>query len=153
MYLPAAQVLAQNWSVRLGEDGLNTRTTCLLESASQWIFDGQTRTPIKLVYNGDALIAVTKSNIDLSYEGVGLQVDERELHSVDKLHKKTRAIFNKYMDDLIQEFIKGKQASLVLGFWPSWPKTRTVISRFSLRGFTRAYRAFQDCQTTGVVKQ
>lgn len=62
-------------------------------------------------------------------------------------------IFKKTANDMIDDFIKGREARLILGFWPSWPKTKTVTSRFSLLGFTRAYQAFQDCQQTGVVKK
>ena len=143
----------KNWSVRIGDDGIQQRAVCLLESDPRQIHDGQTTTPVKLVYNGKVLIAVTKSNIDLSYAGIGLQVDKQSIHAVDTLHKKTRVVFEKASNDIIQEFIKGREARLVLGFWPSWPKTKTVTSHFSLRGFSRAYQAFQDCQQTGVVKK
>jgi len=143
----------KNWSVRIGDDGIRPRAVCLLESATRQVHDGQTTTPVKLVYNGKVIIAVTKSNIDLSYVGIGLQVDEQSTHTVDTLHKKTRVIFEKASNDIVQEFIKGREARLVLGFWPSWPKTKTVTSHFSLRGFSDAHQAFQDCQQTGVVKK
>lgn len=151
--LNTAQALAQNWSVKLGRDGIRDQAICLLESTTLQVHDGQTTTPINLVYNGEVIIAVTKSNIDLSYQGVGLQVDQQAAHAVDSLYKQTRVIFEKTANDIIQEFIKGREVRLVLGFWPSWPKTKTVTSHFSLRGFSHAYRAFQDCQQTGVVKK
>lgn len=86
--LNSAVASTANWSVRLGHDGLRDRSICLLESATLQVHDGQTTTPIKLVYNGEVLIGVTKSNIDLSYQGVGLQVDKRSSYEVDTLHKK-----------------------------------------------------------------
>ena len=144
---------AENWQVRMGEDGMSSRAVCLLESASVQVHDGQTTTPVKLLYNGELLIALTKSNIDLSYQGVGLQVDGQSPYAVDSLHKETRAIFNKQANDIMQAFIKGREASLVLGFWPTWPKTKTVSTRFSLLGFSRAYQAFLDCQANGDVKK
>ncbi|MDH5446045.1 MAG: hypothetical protein OEY52_10835 [Gammaproteobacteria bacterium] len=149
----AEKVWAENWSVRFGSDGQHERSVCLLESSVQRINDGQTMTPVKLVFNGDLMMAQTKSNIDLSYQGVGIQVDGRSIHKVDSLYKKTNAIFDKKAEEMVQEFIKGKQIKLVLGFWPSWPKTQTVSSRFSLQGFTRAYRKFQYCVKHGRIKK
>lgn len=150
---PAAAAVAQNWLVRIGEDGLRSGAGCLLESASLQVHDGQTTTPIKLVYNGEVIIGMTESNIDLSYSGIGLRVDGQAAHSVDAVHKKTNVIFRQASARILPELIKGKQATLVLGFWPTWPKTKTVASRFSLRGFSRAYRDFQYCRKTGDLKK
>lgn len=153
VYLQTAVAQTKNWTVRIASDGLHPHAICLLESLSQQVNDGQTMTPIKLVYNGELIMAVTKSNIDLSYDGVGLQVDTKAGHAVDGLYKKTRGLFKKDATDIVQEFIKGREARLVLGFWPSWPKSKTVTSRFSLRGFSRAYQAWQTCHKTGVIKK
>lgn len=150
---PAAAAAVKNWSVRIGTDGNHQRATCLLESMTRRVHDGQTTTPVRLVYSGEAIMGMTRSNIDLSYAGVGLQVDDRAVHGIDAVQKKTNVVFNKATAKLLQEFIKGRQASLTLGFWPTWPKTGTVTSRFSLHGFHAAYRDFQYCQQTGELKK
>jgi hypothetical protein len=113
--------------------------------------DGQVTTPVSLVYNGNLFMAKTESNIDLSYAELGLQVDDNKSHTIDRLHKKTSAVFETQAPQIRDEFIKGRKARVRLGFWPSWPKTRSYVIEFDLRGFTRAYEALVQCQKTGEI--
>ena len=148
--LPAlAYAKDSNWQPVIGEDPLSQQTVCLLVSAQKQINDGQSTTPINIVYNGKAFIAQTRSNIDLSYAGVGLQVDNSKVHPVDRLLKKTHAVFETGADEIRQQFIAGISGKLTLGFWPSWPKTTAVVTNFNLIGFTKAYQAFLHCQKNG----
>ena len=140
-----------NWQLVLAEDPLSKQTACLMVSAIKHSKDGQSNTTVDLVYNGSLFIARTESNIDLSYPGLGLQVDNKEAHSIDRLHKQTNAVFEVQAQEIRDEFINGLNASLRLGFWPSWPKTRSYVIEFDLRGFTRAYQAFMNCQKTGEI--
>lgn len=140
-----------NWQLVLAEDPFSKQTACLMVSAIKQSEDGQANTAVDLVYNGSLFIARTESNIDLSYPGLGLQVGNKEAHTIDRLHKQTSAVFEAQAQQIRDEFINGLNARLTLGFWPSWPKTRSYVIEFDLRGFTRVYQAFVNCQKTGEI--
>ena len=152
LLLYASQIHAadtDNWQAALAEDPLTGKSTCLLISAERQSYDGQGKTAIQLIYNGQALIARTRSNIDLSYPGVGLQVDNYDPQPIDRLLGETSVVFDSQPDKIRDQFIQGRRARLALGFWPTWPKTKTVITEFNLLGFTRAWQRFQQCQKSG----
>jgi hypothetical protein len=138
-----------NWRAVIGYDPLQQMTACLLESKSLTVFDGQTDTPLQLIYNGRVFRVTSQSHVDLSYPGVGLRVDGQELFAVDTVENRTDLIFSSRADAVKEQFIAGRQAQIAVGFWPTWPRGDTVIARFSLIGFSRAYDAFRHCQTTG----
>ena len=140
---------AENWTTVLAEDPLSGSMACLMVSSSQVIKDGQSSTDVHFVYNGQVFIAKTKSNIDLSYETTGLQIDEQNLFNIDRLHNKSNVVFESQADEIRQEFINGLKAKLTLGFWPSWPKTNSFSTHFDLRGFTKSYNALVSCQVSG----
>lgn len=140
-----------NWQLVLDEDPFTRQTACLMVSATKKTPDGQTTTPVHLIYNGEVLIAKTKSNVDTSYENSGLQVDLKESHNIDRLIKNNSVIFESQTDMIRDEFIKGLKARLTLGFWPTWPKTKSYTIEFDLRGFTDTYNAFQRCKKTGEI--
>jgi len=132
-----------NWKVRIDPDD---RSRCLMESVTHVVNDGQSETSVKLVYTGDALYAATKSNIDLEYRGIGLQVDRLEQHPIDEVYMKKTAVFARNIDKINKQFIDGINAKLTLGFWPLLPKTKTHVIEFSLIGYTKAYQQFLNCQ-------
>ena len=150
-YLPLNSMAMneQSWQLVLGEEPQSDQTACLMVSAVKQTKDGQGRTKVSLVYNGKVFIARTESNIDLSYPGVGLQVDQHSSHNIDRLHKNNSVVFEAEAGQIHEEFIKGLTAKLTLGFWPSWPKTQVYVTEFDLRGFTKTYEAFRRCQQTG----
>ena len=131
-----------NWKVRIDPEN---RSRCLLESATHVINDGQAETSVKLVYTGNALYAATKSNIDIDYPGIGLQVDGFDQHPIDEVYMKKTAVFSKDLDKLHKQFIYGVNAKLILGFWPLLPKTKTHVIEFSLIGYTKTYQQFLKC--------
>ena len=114
-------------------------------SSELQVDDGQTITPVSLVFTGSALAVVTESNIDLSYPDVGLQVDQGPVIPVDRVHRQTIAVFESSADTLRGQLQRGYTARLKLGFWPTWPQTETVVMEFSLLGFTRAQEAMLHC--------
>jgi hypothetical protein len=138
-----------NWRAVIGHDPLQHMTACLLESKPLTVFDGQTDTPLQLIYNGTVFRMTSQSHVDLSYPGVGLRVDGQELFAVDTVENRTDLIFSSRADAIKEQFIAGRQAQIAVGFWPTWPRSDTVVARFSLLGFSRAYTAFRHCQTTG----
>lgn len=142
-----AMAETSGWHAGRGPDPLTQHTQCLLQSDSQTIHDGQTKTPMRIVFNGTAFIITTRSNIDLTYPDLGLTVDDLPTRAIDHVHKATSAVFDTDVARLRSEFSKGRQVQIALGFWPSWPKTDTKVTRFSLQGFRKAYAAFLTCQT------
>ena len=147
--LGPAMASDENWRAIIAYDPLQQKTACLLESKSMRVFDGQTDTPLQLVYNGHVFRMTSQSHIDLSYPGVGLRVDGQEPFAVDTVEHRTDLIFSSRADAIKAQFIAGRQAQIAVGFWPTWPRGDTVVARFSLAGFSRAYGAFRHCQSTG----
>ena len=137
----AFSATSQNWQAVIAKDPVSKQNTCLLISSTKHTEDGQTNTPVKLSYNGEIFIATTDSNIDLSY------TDSR--HTIDRLFKHTSAIFETDAELIRDEFKRGLNAKLILGFWPTWPATRSYAIEFDLRGFTKAYNEFQQCRLSG----
>lgn len=136
---------AESWRVLHGTDPIDGSTRCLMISSELQVDDGQTITPVSLVFTGSALAAVTESNIDLSYPDVGLQVDQQPVIPVDRVHRQTIAVFENSADAIRGQFQRGHTARLKLGFWPTWPQTETVVMEFSLLGFIRAQEALLHC--------
>lgn len=142
----ASPGVAGNWTFQRDLDRLTGRDRCLLQSRVETIHDGHDDVSIQLVLTADALLVVTESNIDLTYPGIGLQVDQLAPIPIDRLFKKTMVVFDRDIATLIEEFIKGYRATVSLGFWPTWPKGETQSATFSLLGFTQAYHAFRACE-------
>ena len=142
----AAPGVEANWTFQRGLDRLTGRDRCLLQSKAEAISDGHDDIPIHLVLTVDALLVVTESNIDLTYPGIGLQVDRLDPIPIDRLFKKTMVVFDRDIATIVEEFIKGYRATVSLGFWPTWPKGQTQSATFSLLGFTQAYHAFRACE-------
>ncbi len=145
-----ANVLAtENWSVSMEEDPISRSNICLLVSKIYTIDDGQTTTPVQLIYNGEKLFAKTKSDIDMSYPKIGLQIDTHHPHKISRIHKQNIAVFANTNNAIHQQFIDGREAHLALGFWPTWPQTHTRMINFSLIGYTKAHTQFKKCQNDG----
>jgi len=140
---------ANNWRVVVDKDPLSQQTGCLMMSAEKITKDGQTTTPVVILYNGNQFVVKTESNIDLSYVDSGLRVDAKNTHKIDRLYNRTDAVFEKESDQIRDEFIQGLRARLTFGFWPTWPKTHSHIIDFDLRGFTTARDTFLRCKKTG----
>ena len=122
----------ENWRAIIAYDPLQKTTACLLESKSMRVFDGQTDTPLQLIYNGRVFRMTSQSHVDLSYPGVGLRVDGRKPFAVDAVEHRTDLIFSSRTDAMKAQFIAGRQAQIAVGFWPTWPRGDTVVARFSL---------------------
>lgn len=138
-------VMASNWLVEEGLDPVSRKPMCLLTSAEKVVADGQGETPVKIMFNGNTFLIYTKSNIDLSYPGVGLQVDKQGRLEFTKTFKETHVLIEENVEEITTLFVKGLQAKVYLGFWPTWPVSDTKEVAFSLVGFTDAYTQFRRC--------
>lgn len=118
---------------------------CRLRHDTVEMEDGHGITQVRLVINQDKIEVLTRSNIDTEYAGTGLQVDDQAVIPIDELITPTAALFQSKHDKLIDQMSSGEVLTLTLGFWPTWPVTRTYSTEFDLHGFARAHQALQDC--------
>jgi hypothetical protein len=74
-----------------------------------------------------------------------LKVGNRELVLADAIVKDKQAVFSSNYGNVVQLFRAGKEVSVQLRFWPTWPATGTHSATFSLIGFTKAYEEAMKC--------
>jgi hypothetical protein len=96
------------------------------------------------VANGELRVK-TESNIDVSFNDVGLAVDGKEFIAADGVADEKQVLFQSSADAIIEQFIRGRSVTVYLRFWPSYPATQRYQARFSLIGFTRAYNDYKIC--------
>jgi len=131
------------WSVA---DAAPGKTGCILESDEIGLFDGYADTRLRLSVADGVLRVRTESNIDFSFNDVGLEVDGRGFIPADAVVDEKDVLFSSGMETLIDQFIHGRTATLYLRFWPTYPATQRYTARISLIGFTRAYNGYQACR-------
>ena len=133
-----------NWARQLRNDPQNNQTACVLVSATQTIYDGYQDTRVHLELGGAALQVISDSNFDTSGAPLGLSVDGGPFIASTASSAETHLLFSRDLDRIVEQFIKGNTAQLRLRFWPTWPATGDKTVKFSLLGFTRAYRSHCD---------
>ena len=151
LLLSLSTTVESNWKIETGEDPLSGQFSCYMVSSVQHSQDGQSGTQVRIVFNGTQFVVETESNIDSGYTGVGLQVDQNNPYKIDRLFKKVNAVFETQATQIRDEFIRGLNARITLGFWPSWPVTKSYQTRFNLRGFTKTYNEMLECQLKALV--
>ncbi len=135
------------WTVAMQRDPLTRQTRCLLSSTPQITSDGYDTTPVTLVFNGNSLLVITESEIDLSFGDLRLAVDEKAPFRTDKLDRNMTLVFDREVPELIQQFREGGEATVYLRFWPTWPVTELFPVKFSLIGFSKAHDGMNNnCQ-------
>jgi hypothetical protein len=136
------------WTPVMQPDPITRQTRCLLVSESAMTSDGYDSTPVRLMFDGDRLLVVTESEIDTSFADLQLVVNDQPPIRGDQLaRKKMILIFDRNIPELIQQFRAGREATVHLRFWPTWPATERFAIPFSLIGFSRAHDGFnQGCR-------
>lgn len=139
------------WNAVIRPDPLTRQSRCLLVSETVTTADGYDATPVFLALDGVSLRVVTNSELDASFADLRLEVDaDPTIHSSQIIHEKMVLVFDQDLPRLIERFRAGKQATVYLRFWPTWPATQSFPVRFSLVGFSRAHDRFtQGCQPAG----
>jgi len=132
------------WSV---VDATSGNTGCTLETGEISLFDGYQDTRLWLSVADGELRVKTESNIDFGFNDVGLVVDGKDFMAADAVVDERQVLFNSGMDAVIEQFIRGHSVTVYLRFWPSYPATQRYKARFSLMGFTRAYKDYTACST------
>ena len=140
---------AASWTAAVQPDPVTRQARCLLSSESTVISAGHDdTTPVTLVFNGSSLLVVTQSELDTSFADLQLVVDKNPPIRGDKTARKTILIFDQNLPDLIRQLREGRQATVYLRFWPTWPVTQLFPVNFNLAGFSKSHDAFgQNCQS------
>ena len=146
--LAAASTGLAAWQPVVQPDPLTRQSRCLLISEPTITPDGYDSTSVQLVFNGDRLLVVTDSEIDASFADLQLVVDDKPPIRGDQLaRKKMILVFDQNIPDLVQQLRAGRQVTVHLRFWPTWPATERFAVPFSLIGFSRAHDGFnQGCR-------
>lgn len=118
---------------------------CLLKTQTIKLFDGQEHANVTLMLNKNDLFVLTDSNIDMSFQEMGIKVDGNKFVPLTKVMAEKNVVFEDFRQHYVAQLRRGSKATLGLGFWPSWPKSKLRKASFSLKGFTRAYDKFQQC--------
>lgn len=134
-----------NWTLDSGRDPVSKRDRCFLRSTTQRIEDGQGGSKISLIVTGDTLRVATRSNIDLSYKGTGLQVDSKATFPLQGLFGETDVLFDKRVNEIKQQMLSGSSVTVTLGFWPTWPVTQAYSAQFPISGYATASAALGTC--------
>lgn len=123
-----------------------TSKGCVLETEDKRMPDGYSETKVKLRLTPDALLVKTNSNIDLSFNDIGLVVDHNDLITADDVMDEKNVVFDSELDTIIEQFIKGLRVTLYMRYWPTYPTTDNFKTNFSLIGFTKAYQEYESCK-------
>lgn len=135
--------LPGGWVLDIRSDQLGGDRRCLLYSGKEPIFDGYDNSWIRLQITTDAVVVNANSNLDISYPGQGLRVDNGDLMPFNSglLNKKTTYIKKANLASMLE----GRTCTVSLGFWPTWPVTSTQQVSIDLAGFKHAYAALKAC--------
>jgi hypothetical protein len=131
------------WVLDRRRDRLDGVTRCLLLSPKQPIFDGYEQSRVQLQVTTRALLVMAGSNIDASYPNQGVRVDNRALVPFQHKLVDKRSAFAS--GPVQSSMAAGRNLTVALGFWPTWPVTKTQQTTFNLTGFGSAYAALQAC--------
>lgn len=137
-----------SWTAAIQPDPLTRQSRCLLRSEVVNTPAGHDdATPVTLVFNGGGLLVITQSELDPSFADLQLVVDKNPPIHSQKIERKTILIFDQNSPELIRQLREGRQATVYLRFWPTWPVTQSFPVNFSLAGFSKAHDALnQNCQ-------
>ncbi len=131
------------WDVR---NALKYDGACVLESNKIYFYDGHDNTGLKLRLLNNELHLVTKSNIDISYKDIGIQVGGNSLVHADSVVNDQTVLIKKGLPQLLGQLRKSDMAKVQLRFWPTYPATQTYTENIALAGFNEAYQEYKSCK-------
>ena len=130
-------VVASNaWEV---VDSKSGASNCYLQTPYLKMFDGYQDTQVRLRLTDEQLQVSTRSNIDMGFDDVGLQVDGKVFIPAEQVVDHQNILFTSTIDKIVTQFKAGRSVVVKLRFWPSYPATRRFNKAFSLIGFSAAY--------------
>ena len=122
-----------------------SHSQCLLKSKPVKMEDGQGGTTVTFQLTPDSLEFLTKSDIDTSYKGTGVQIDDGQTFPLETVAKVTNLTFTRQRKTLLNDMENGHTLQLTLGFWPTWPVTHTYSVTLPLDHFGTAVHAWETC--------
>lgn len=118
---------------------------CTLRTVPAKLDDGAGMTPISLQLTKDAWMINTKSDIDLSYTGTGLFLDNGAQMNLETLVKDTNIAITKQRQALTQAMKSATSVKVSLGFWPTWPVSEAKTINLPVTHFAQAHQAWEVC--------
>jgi len=131
------------WDVR---NALKFNGACVLESNKIYFYDGYDDASLKFRLLNDKLYLLTRSNIDISFKDIGMQVGANSLVRADRVVNDQTVVIRKNLPKLLSQLRKSKTAKIQLRFWPTYPATQTYSEHIKLDGFQQAYQAYKACK-------
>ena len=122
-----------------------SHSQCLLKSKPVKMEDGQGGTTVTFRLTPESLEFLTKSDIDPSYKGTGVQIDDGRIFPLETVADVTNLTFTRQRNTLLSDMEKGHTLQLTLGFWPTWPVTHTYSVTLPLDNFGSAVHAWETC--------
>jgi hypothetical protein len=118
---------------------------CILKSIPVQMDDGQGGTRVTFWLTPGLLQFKTNSDIDLSYQGTGIQVDGGRSFVLESVEHRTNPQIIKQRQALLDSMQNGRSLRLTLGFWPTWPVTHTYEVTIPLTSFGTAFKTWETC--------
>lgn len=134
---------AADW--RAGQAAGSGKSRCILTSAKKPVHDGYQQVSAQIIVDGGAVIVKSDSVLDPGFSDIEMQVDEREFIPMDKVKDRKQAVFEANYSKIIQQFKEGREVTVRMRFWPTWPATGLHSVSFSLIGFTKVYSEARTC--------
>ena len=135
--------LDHGWTLDRQRDLVDGASRCVLLSPAFTIFDGYYPAKMWLRINPVRTWVQTDSNIDTSYPAQGLRVDDGALTPFAKQLADAQTVYTDA--PVLHDLSEARTLTVALGFWPTWPKTKTQTASVDLAGFANAAAALQAC--------
>lgn len=135
--------LDHGWLLDRQPDLVDGTTRCVLLSPMVTIFDGYYPAKMWLRVNPARAWVTSDSKIDTSYPKQGLRVDGVALAPFAEELVNEQTAYTE--DPVLPTMAEGHTLTVALGFWPTWPKTKTQTASLDLAGFANAYAALRAC--------
>ncbi|HXZ96601.1 MAG TPA: hypothetical protein VEG37_06075 [Burkholderiales bacterium] len=140
----AIDVMAAEWQVSKELSG--NKDSCITTSAKMPVDDGYQKISAQIIVDSKTVTVKTESELDPGFSDIGLKVGNRDWIPMDKVGQKKLAVFETNYSKIVEEFKIGREVTVRLRFWPTWPVTGTHPVSFSLIGFTKAYAEAMACK-------
>ncbi len=140
-------LIDETWHLDIVRDDKSDRMACLIRSQGITIDDGHGGTSLEFQISEHEIAVKTDSNIDISYEYDGVKVDRNKLVEIDYIRGQQSAVFKIDPKRFIQNIEKAKLLKIQLGFWPTWPMTKTQSATLNVSNLTQAAHLLSRCKT------
>jgi len=134
------------WVLDRKKDSISNTTRCMISSLTKTFYDGYSESSITIQLTANSLFIKTNSTIDMSYPDTGVVIDQNTSLPLEKLFGDSSILIKQNTKKIIMQLTQGKQLTIKLGFWPTWPKSETRRIDFSLTDFDKAYQSFIACE-------